>query len=36
MSDNNYDFLGSFQEGVLKECNEVCGYKKNRKCNANM
>ena len=22
-------------EGVLLACNEVCGYKKNRKCNVN-
>ena len=36
MSDNHNDLWGSFKEGVLKVCNEVCGYKKNRKCNVNM
>ena len=25
--------MGSFEESVLKDCNEVCGYKKNRKYN---
>ena len=35
MSDNNHDLLGSFKEGVLKACDEVCGYKKNRNCNVN-
>ena len=33
MSDNNNDLLGSFSESVLKACDEVCGYEKNRKCN---
>ena len=35
MSDYNHDLWGSFKESVLKACDEVCGYKKNRKCNAN-
>ena len=35
MSDN-YDHLrGYFKESMLRACDEVCGYKKNRKCNAN-
>ena len=25
--------IGSFKEGVLETCDEVCGYKKCRKCN---
>ena len=33
MSDNNHDLWGSFKEGVLTACDEVCGYEKNRKCN---
>ena len=36
MSDNHSDLWGSFRESVLKACDEVCGYKKNRKCNVNM
>ena len=35
MSDNNHD-LWEYPKGVLKVCSEVCGYKKNRKCNVNM
>ena len=35
MSDNHNDLWGSFKESVLKVCDEVCGYKKNRKCNVN-
>ena len=35
MSDNNHDLCGSIKEGELKACDEVCGYKKDRKCNAN-
>ena len=34
MSENNIDIWGSFN-GVLRACDEVCGYKKNWKCNAN-
>ena len=33
MSDNHNDLWKSFKEGVLKTCDEVCGYKKNGKCN---
>ena len=36
MSDNQTDLWGSPKEGVLKACDEVCGYKENRKCNVNM
>ena len=36
LSDNQNDLWGSFKEGVLKASDEVCRYKKNRKCNANM
>ena len=36
MSDNNHDLWGSFKVGVLKACDDVCGYRKNRKCNVNM
>ena len=32
MSDNNHDLLRSFEKYVQKAYNEVCGYKKNRKC----
>ena len=35
MSDDIRDLWGSF-EGILKACNKVCEYKKNRKCNVNM
>ena len=35
MSDNHIDLWGSFSESELKACDEVCGYKKNRKCNVN-
>ena len=28
--------MGSAKECVIKACDEVCGYKKNRKCNVNM
>ena len=35
MYDNIHDLWGSFKVGVLKACNDVCGYKKNRKCNVN-
>ena len=35
MSDNNHDLCGSSKESVLKACDEVCGYNKNRKCNVN-
>ena len=31
MSDNHNDVWGSFKENVLKACDEVCGYLKNRK-----
>ena len=31
MSDHHNDLWGSFR-GVQKTCDEVCGYKKNRKC----
>ena len=34
LSDNNHDLCRSFKD-VIKACNEVCGYKKNRKCNVN-
>ena len=27
--------MGSFNEGVLKAFDEVCGYMKNKKCNVN-
>ena len=33
MFDNHNDLYGSFKESVLKVCDEVCGYNKNRKCN---
>ena len=36
MSDDNHHLWGSFIEGVLKACNELCGYKKNGKCIVNM
>ena len=36
MSHNNNDLWVSFKEGVLMACDEVRGYKKNRKCKANM
>ena len=35
MSDSNNDLWGSVKEGRLKACDEVRGYKKNRKCNVN-
>ena len=35
MSDNHNDLWGSSKESVLKACDEVCGYKKNTKCNVN-
>ena len=35
MSDK-HDLWGSFKEGVLKACDEVCGYKKNMTYNINM
>ena len=35
LSDNNND-LWRFLKGVLKACDEVCAYKKYRKCNVNM
>ena len=35
MSDNNHDLWESNKEGVPKACDEVCGYKKYRKCNVN-
>ena len=35
MSDNHIDLWGSFRESELKACDEVCGYKKNWKCNVN-
>ena len=28
-------YWGSFKESVLKACDEVCGYKTNRKCYVN-
>ena len=31
MFDNNYDLSGSSKECEQKACDEVCGYKKNRK-----
>ena len=36
MSDNNHNLCGSFKEGVLRACDEVCGYEKSRKCNVDM
>ena len=36
MSDNNHDLWRYLKQGVLKACNEICGYKKNRQCNVNM
>ena len=33
MSDIIHDLWGSFEEGVLKAGDDVCGYKKKRKCN---
>ena len=36
MSDSHNDLWGSFKECVLKACDEVCGYRKNMKCNVNM
>ena len=33
MSDNHNDLPGYFKESVLMASNEVCGHKKNRKCN---
>ena len=35
MSDSHGDLWGSLKESVLKTCGEVCGYKKNMKCNVN-
>ena len=35
MSDNIYDLLGSYKEGVLEACDAVYEYKKNRICNVN-
>ena len=35
MSDNNHDLWRYHKEGVLMACVEVCGHKKNRKCNVN-
>ena len=35
MFDNHNDLCGSFKESVLKACDEVCGYRKNMKCNVN-
>ena len=35
MFGNNDDLWGCFKEDVLKACDEVCGYKKNRNCNVN-
>ena len=35
MSDSNNDLWGSFKDCVIKACDEVCGYKKIRKCNVN-
>ena len=35
MSDNHKYLWGCLKEGVLKACDEVCGYMKNRKCNVN-
>ena len=35
MSDNHRDIWGSVKESVIKACEEICGYLKNRKCNAN-
>ena len=35
MSDNNNQLWGSSKEGMLKACDEACGYRKNRKCNVN-
>ena len=36
MSDNNRDLWGTFKRGVLKACNDVCGYEKNWTCNVDM
>ena len=35
ISDNHNDLWVSSKESVLKACNEVCGYRKNRECNVN-
>ena len=35
MSDNPSDSWASFKEGVLKACDEVCGYKNNMRHNVN-
>ena len=35
MFGNSHDLWGSFEESVLMSCDEVCGYKKSRKCNVN-
>ena len=35
MSVNHDDLWGSFKEGELRACKEVCGYKKNMRCNVN-
>ena len=33
MSDSNHDLWGYIKESVLRACDDVCGYEKNRKCN---
>ena len=35
MYDNHNDLWGSLKESVQKAFDEVCGYKKNMKCNVN-
>ena len=35
MYENNNDIWGTFKEGVLRDSEEVFGYKKNSKCNVN-